>query len=173
LTSVRLNTFDDTAIYTKPLIGNLIPGKNTTVPVVTNGTNGGVQPTPAPTCGTPPSPLIDGFPAAACGENFDRTLDDAIGYLPFDPENDDASFDEFIPGLDDSPDDYESEDGDFAKRSLRSYGLGKRGKLGKRWSPFGFIKKIAGPIYNAAKGALTKLPLGIGKVLDAGFKVHD
>jgi hypothetical protein len=40
--------------------------------------------------------------------------------------------DEFIPNFNDSPDDYESEDGNFARRSWFSF------------SPLGLIKKIAG-----------------------------
>lgn len=31
-------------------------------------------------CGAPPAATISGFPAAACGESFDRTLDDLLGY---------------------------------------------------------------------------------------------
>lgn len=36
-------------------------------------------------CGAPPAATISGFPAAACGENFDRTLDDMLGYRKPNP----------------------------------------------------------------------------------------
>ncbi|KAH0284918.1 hypothetical protein M436DRAFT_86559 [Aureobasidium namibiae CBS 147.97] len=51
-------------------------------------------------CGNAPSSIIDGLPAANCGDaDFDMELDTAIGFLQFDSESSDAaSFEEFLPG---------------------------------------------------------------------------
>ena len=54
-------------------------------------------------CGQPPSSKIDGFPTAPCGSpDFDKILDDEIGYLNFDSADYSASLQAFAPGIEDT-----------------------------------------------------------------------
>jgi hypothetical protein len=78
------------------------------------GTNG--------TCAPPPSDQILGFPTAPLCDDFDKLLDDKIGYFDFDADSFDSSFDQFAPGLA-SEDDIDS----FYKRS----DIEKRSRLGR------------------------------------------
>lgn len=50
-------------------------------------------------CLNPPDTYM-GLPTAPCGEDFDETLDNKIGYFDFGGSDDDADFADFIPGVD-------------------------------------------------------------------------
>lgn len=78
-------------------------------------------------CGAAPSTTIDGFPAAACGAaDFDKQLDDAIGYFdmtnPSDYGND---VKDFVPDVDFDSDDLldDDADGNLTRRALRKRGF--------------------------------------------------
>ena len=70
---------------------------STGAPLPSNSSTGS---TSGSVCGNAPSSIIDGLPAANCGDAaFDTELDTAIGFLQFDSESTDAaSFAGFLPG---------------------------------------------------------------------------
>jgi hypothetical protein len=91
-------------------------------------------------CGEAPSANIDGLPAANCGDaNFDKELDDAIGYLDFSNANvDGSSLSDFLPEASVSATDLASaEDGEVLSR--RAVLLEKRWG----WNPFKAIADVS------------------------------
>jgi hypothetical protein len=109
-----------------------------------NGGSGGN--TSGGTCGKPPSSIIDGLPAAACGDDFDRTLDNYYGYLSFDDAEAYAdAIEDLVPGDTDTNeadynDDNESDDGDDDDDDDDS---AKRHRLLKKRGFFSFFAKAA------------------------------
>ncbi|KAL9036648.1 MAG: hypothetical protein Q9214_006041 [Letrouitia sp. 1 TL-2023] len=97
-------------------------------------------PAPSVPCGTPTSSLINGLPAAACGPDFDRNLDDALGYYNVD----DAHFSDSLTSM--APATAYDSTGDIVDTGKRSLVL-----LEKRWSLFGAIKSVAKAVTNVVK----------------------
>ena len=87
-------------------------------------------------CGNAASAIIDGLPAANCGDaSFDKDLDNAIGYLDFSSSSvDGTSLSDFLPDATVSADDLDdARDGiTISRRALM---------LEKRWNPFKAIAK--------------------------------
>ena len=102
-------------------------GNSTGGPPYGNSTSG--------SCGQPPSAKIDGFPTAPCGSSdFDKMLDDDIGYLNFDPADYSASLQAFAPGIGDTnPAD---------NTGLPTTGLRHRSRLQRRFSFIDDIIKV-------------------------------
>ncbi|KAI5194251.1 hypothetical protein E4T38_09637 [Aureobasidium subglaciale] len=87
-------------------------------------------------CGIAPSSVIDGLPAANCGDGkFDQELDDAIGYLDFSSNSaDGSSLSDFLPDTSVSSEDLtDAEDGTTLSRRALA--------LQKRWNPFKAIAR--------------------------------
>lgn len=90
-----------------------------------NSTTGSSGNSTSGSCGQPPSSKIDGFPTAPCGSSdFDKILDDEIGYLNFDSADYSASLQAFAPGIEDTT---ASDNQGFASTGLR-----RRSKLQRR-----------------------------------------
>lgn len=89
------------------------------------------------TCGNAPASTIDGLPAASCGDaNFDKDIDNAIGYLDFSsPSVDGSSLDDFLPGVTvDSADLADAEEGaDLSRRDLEK----------RWWNPIKAVAHLA------------------------------
>jgi hypothetical protein len=127
------------------LWGTYVPPSNGTVTSndvpVNNITSSSGTPTSNNTisrsCGVPPSAIISGFPAAACGPDFDSIIDAAIGYLNL---SDPSALAEFAPGFS------ESEDASLDARSM---------KLQRRWSFGGFFRGIAKGIVSLGKSVVS------------------
>ncbi|KAL9060466.1 MAG: hypothetical protein Q9162_000639 [Coniocarpon cinnabarinum] len=114
-----------------------------------NATGKSVADAGAP-CGLPPSPVIDGFPAYACGaSDFDQHLDEVIGYLDFSSKDYDASLQEYMPGVTFDDEALQDDDAGLDARSLVV--LRKRGF----WSSFtSFAKRVASVAVNVATAPL-------------------
>jgi hypothetical protein len=97
-------------------------------------------------CGNAPSAIIDGLPAANCGDaNFDADIDNALGYLDFSSASVQGSnLADFLPDTTVSSDDLaDAQDGTtLSRRALM---------LQKRWNPF---KAIAKAIVKVVKTAV-------------------
>ncbi|KAJ8604624.1 hypothetical protein MRB53_041722 [Persea americana] len=75
-------------------------------------------------CGPAPATVVDGFPTANCGDvNFDKLLDDALGYYDFSDAAFNATYPQFFPGI--SLDDPEPDIDDFGTTN----DLVKRGRI--------------------------------------------
>ncbi|KAI4724435.1 hypothetical protein E4T49_07826 [Aureobasidium sp. EXF-10728] len=96
-------------------------------------------------CGNAPASVIDGLPAANCGDaTFDAELDNAIGYLDFSSAPEDgSSIAEFLPDAPVSSTDLANAE-DSAPLSQRSVALDKRWG----WNPF---RAIADAVVSVAK----------------------
>ncbi|EKG21794.1 hypothetical protein MPH_00713 [Macrophomina phaseolina MS6] len=71
-------------------------------------------------CSTPPAATISGFPAAPCGDGFDKALDDKLGYYDFTSDFS-GSLEDIAPGLGDySASDYGDDDVVSSARRRRS-----------------------------------------------------
>lgn len=119
-------------------------GTNSTTPTSNStspATNGGCAANPSTTS-------INGLPAAACGDDFDTTLDQQLGYLDLSDESTFATdVSEVFPGLDENTGSYSDsfEDGYEDDGSLAV--PEKRWGLGGLVS--GLVSKVVGPVYNA------------------------
>ena len=113
-------------------------------PPYANSTSGSSGNSTGGSCGPPPSAKIDGFPTAPCGaSDFDKMLDDEIGYLNFDSADYSASLREFAPGIEDTnPAD---------DTGLPTTGLRRRSRLQRRFSFIDNIIKVRGPSFCAKR----------------------
>jgi hypothetical protein len=90
-------------------------------------------------CGAAPAPTISGFKAETCGDpNFDRKLDDALGYVDFDTEGTFSDvLKEIAPGLNEyDPEHYGHDDVKNSKRDSSRNSKGQQSGIHKRL--FGF-----------------------------------
>lgn len=55
--------------------------------------------TSAPSCVAPANAQIRGLPAVACGEEFDRALDEPLGYYTFEEAEFASNFAKIAPGI--------------------------------------------------------------------------
>lgn len=153
------------------------------------GGAGGNGNTTAFGCGQPPASMIDGFPTASCGDNFDSTLDAALGYLSFDPQSFTSTLADVAPGItDDNIDDYEDDDiADTAENAASS----RRGRSlnllnEKRWgfSVRSFFQKASNAIVSGVQqvttavkqtvnAAVDTVKAGVAAVVDAASQLFD
>ena len=124
------------AIYGVDMVWGTYRPDNSTVnfnstsgsPPYGNSTSGSNGNSTSGSCGQPPSLKIDGFPTAPCGPDFDKILDDEIGYLNFDAADYSASLQAFVPGIEDTkPSD---------NQGLPTTGSRRRSRLQRRGIPF-------------------------------------
>ncbi|RDW56394.1 hypothetical protein BP5796_13216 [Coleophoma crateriformis] len=99
-------------------------------------------PSLVPACGAPPAPTISGFPAAACGDDFDYTLDSLLGFVSFGDSTFSATLQSVAPGLDD----YQLKDYQNTSLAIRGPVIEKR-----FFGFFKFLKKIAKAAVNLVK----------------------
>lgn len=131
-----------------PSQGGSGSGSNGTTTSPNVGTNG--------TCAPPPSDQVLGFPTAPLCDDFDKLLDEKIGYFDFDADSFDASFDQFAPGLA-SEQDIDS----FSKRSL----------LGKRLEFPPWMGRLARVAYQGVTAQIT-VPLRIVRAVSPAPLAH-
>lgn len=89
----------------------------------------------ADSCGSPSSSTLDDLPAVACGANFDKALDEALGY--YSASRDGEQMVLAAAGVD------TSESGTVIERGLSTH------VLHKRWSLWGAIKSVAKAVVKA------------------------
>ncbi|RDW59947.1 hypothetical protein BP6252_13034 [Coleophoma cylindrospora] len=99
-------------------------------------------PSLAPACGAPPAPFISGFPAAACGDNFDYTLDSLLGFVSFSDSSFSTTLKDVAPGL-----------GDYQLKDYQANNIVNRGPVIEKrfFGFFRFLKKIATAAVNLVK----------------------
>ncbi|KAF9633619.1 hypothetical protein BFW01_g4513 [Lasiodiplodia theobromae] len=126
-------------------------------------------------CGAPPEATISGFPTAPCGDDFDKVLDDKLGYYDFDSDFS-SSLQDFAPGLGDySEDDYDYDDTAETSTKLRRRSYGSPAArasaiVRKRWSLKSLIKKIAP---KAISQAIDKVDKKLDDLKNMAIKVAD
>lgn len=130
-------------------------------------------------CATPIASIIDGFPAAPCGENFDTVLDEALGYLSFDDDSFSSSLEAFAPGLGDfDENDYQDSDaaGSTTVSPSRHSGMPVRSfiPLEKRFfSLRAVFQKLSKSISGAAKAGFDAAAKIVTAALSDAKKVYD
>jgi len=92
--------------------------------------------------------MIDGFPTAPCGPDFDQNLDDALGYLAINANDIETSLKDFIPNINSTFDSY----------------ITSSGSIEKRFDLFGAIGSAISSVGNAIGGAINSVGNAIGSV---------
>ena len=115
-------------------------------------------------CGEAPSAQIDGFPTATCGSpDFDKVLDDEIGYLNFDSADYSTSLKAFAPGIEDTK--------VADNQGLTPTGLKRRSYLHRRdWFTDNIVKPVGNAVNDIGQG-VKKIGEDIGKGVQVAGKL--
>ena len=105
-----------------------------------------------PYCGPLNASVIDGFPAAPCGDDFDTTLDDAIGYIPSNNASPNAILNGYVNGLSVSESLGQGDNSTMYKRSPMP--LSRRQTTHVRRGLFSWAKDAVNSVVNFAKDAV-------------------
>ncbi|KAH7052402.1 hypothetical protein B0J12DRAFT_785256 [Macrophomina phaseolina] len=139
--------------------GTQDPTTTTSYPAATSGTptmNGGststTQTPSGSSCGEPPAQFIRGFAAAPCGSNFDKVLDDKLGYYSLNDRDFSTSLKEFAPGLKNtSLQEFQPDDAVYMNATAQQ----RRDlhRFQRRWSFTAFIQKAVSTVTSVVSTA--------------------
>lgn len=125
-------------------------------------------------CGEAPSSTISGFPAAACGSQFDRTLDSKLGYMDWSEDAFSETLQSFAPGLGDyDPADYDDSSDIEYDDTIPDSAPSRLRKRAFKFLQVPFIQKASTIIKDKFVAPIQKVGTALNNVVDQGVRKVD